>query len=94
MRTVARVAIAAAILVGLAGSRSEIAQALAPCAADAHTFCRGLEPGHGAMQRCLQEHLGDLSSACRAHLQPGIDRVRTPRSREREGKGRAKKPDE
>jgi hypothetical protein len=58
------------------------------------TFCRGVEHEHGAMQRCMQEHFAALSSACRAHMQPAMERAHPSQPREPNGKGRAKKPDE
>lgn len=67
----------------------------APCDADMRTFCRGVGQGHGAMQRCMQDNFAALSSACRAHLQGTIERLgRTAEPRERNGKGKEKKPDE
>ena len=67
----------------------------APCDADMRTFCRGVGQGHGAMQRCMQEHFAALSSACRAHMQGAVERAgRTAEPRQRNGKGKAKQPDE
>ena len=94
MRTISRLAIGAGVCAVLVGARSAIAQKGGPCGPDIRVFCTALEAGHGAMQRCLQEHLGDLSSACRAHLQRGIERARTPKSRNRPAAGRAKQANE
>jgi Cysteine rich repeat len=67
-----------------------IGQTNAPCREDIRALCANLEPGHGAMQRCLQEHLGDLSSGCRAHLQRGVERALTPARPDHTRAGRAK----
>ncbi|MBK7973929.1 MAG: hypothetical protein IPK07_11875 [Deltaproteobacteria bacterium] len=35
------------------------------CSGDISRECRGVEPGHGNIVRCLQSHEGSLSPACR-----------------------------
>jgi hypothetical protein len=45
-----------------------------PCRDDVREFCTNHEPGHGAVQRCLQEHSGAVSSTCRAYLQERSER--------------------
>jgi hypothetical protein len=91
MGVMKRSAIEAALVAILACPHNAIAQTNAPCRQDMRAFCANLEPEHGAMQRCLQEHLGDLSSSCRARLQRGIERARTPARPDHAGVGRAKK---
>jgi Cysteine rich repeat len=70
----AAIAGGAFILMSLADPRASIAQSENACREEAHEFCRNLEPEHGTLKRCLQEHFGDLSSACRAHLQQRSER--------------------
>ena len=41
----------------------------APCRADAERYCASVERGQGARSRCLQEHLAELSSECRARVE-------------------------
>lgn len=41
---------------------------LADCAGDRERFCSGVVMGGGRILRCLQEHVKDLSDACRAAL--------------------------
>lgn len=43
------------------------------CAADVKKFCQGVPPGQ--RQGCLQEHVGDLSPACKANIQAAQQRV-------------------
>ena len=89
-----RLILAVRVAIALVLSAGELAAASAPCDADMRTFCRGVEHEHGAMQRCMQEHFAALSSACRAHMQPAMERAHPSQPREPNGKGRAKKPDE
>jgi hypothetical protein len=43
---------------------------LEACRADLEKLCAGIEPGGGALRRCLLEHRDALSEACRAQLAP------------------------
>lgn len=36
-----------------------------PCAADAATFCQGVQPGGGQVAQCLRKHARDLSPECK-----------------------------
>ncbi len=96
MRGMGRFPAIVAVAIGLVlGTASQLAAEPAPCDADMRTFCRGVGQGHGAMQRCMQDNFAALSSACRAHLQGTIERLgRTAEPRTRNGKAKAKKPDE
>ncbi|MEI8346626.1 MAG: cysteine rich repeat-containing protein [Pseudomonadota bacterium] len=40
-----------------------------PCSADAEKFCKDVEPGPGAMMKCLKEHDNELSAACKEKCQ-------------------------
>ena len=43
------------------------------CAADVQKFCASVQPGGGAIQRCMRQHAFSLSRACRsaaAHRKP------------------------
>jgi hypothetical protein len=41
---------------------------LAACRADLERLCPGVQPGDGALRRCLVEHRDALSEQCRAQL--------------------------
>ena len=36
-----------------------------PCADDIQQFCKEIKPGAGGIEKCLREHEGDLSTACK-----------------------------
>lgn len=40
----------------------------AACADDVQAFCKGVQPGGGAVGQCLKEHQAELSSSCKAAL--------------------------
>jgi len=35
------------------------------CAVDTEKFCKGIQPGEGRMAKCLNEHIQEISPACR-----------------------------
>ena len=35
------------------------------CAADTDKFCKGIQPGEGRIAKCLNEHIEEISLACR-----------------------------
>jgi len=39
-----------------------------PCQPDMEKFCQGIQPGGGRIMRCMRQHEGELSSACREIL--------------------------
>ena len=41
------------------------AQNAKPCAEDAARLCQGIQPGGGRVAKCLKEHSGELSTACK-----------------------------
>jgi len=47
-----------------------------PCAQDAKKLCPGVEPGGGRIMKCLHEHEGQLSDACKANIQKGKDELK------------------
>ena len=49
-------------------SASVSAQESKPCADDAAKFCKGVEPGHGRVAKCMKEHESELSPACKANI--------------------------
>jgi hypothetical protein len=70
LRNWAAVVVLAVLALGMSAGGA-IAQRAGPlpCRQDVRAFCANHEPGHGAVQRCLQEHSGAVSSTCRAYLQ-------------------------
>ena len=40
-----------------------------PCKADREKLCKDVQPGQGAIARCLKEHESELSEACKAAMQ-------------------------
>ncbi|HTN92994.1 MAG TPA: cysteine rich repeat-containing protein [Gallionella sp.] len=44
------------------------AQASKPCADDAAKLCPGVQPGGGAIAKCLKEHASELSPACKQNI--------------------------
>jgi hypothetical protein len=75
LRNCAAVAVLAVLALGMSAGGA-IAQRAGPqpCRQDVREFCTNHEPGHGAVQRCLQEHSGAVSSTCRAYLQERRER--------------------
>lgn len=47
-----------------------------PCAQDIQNLCPGVEPGGGRIMKCLHEHAGEVSEACKERLQQGKEKVR------------------
>jgi hypothetical protein len=37
-----------------------------PCAADRASLCKGVKAGGGKIAACLEQHMGELSPACKA----------------------------
>ena len=44
---------------------AEAKPAARPCAADAAKLCQGMQPGGGQVGKCLRQHAGELSPACK-----------------------------
>lgn len=40
-----------------------------PCREDVKKLCAGIEPGGGAILKCMKEHEGQVSAGCKAHLE-------------------------
>lgn len=40
-----------------------------PCAKDRETLCAGIEPGGGAIAKCMKENKDKLSAECKAHVE-------------------------
>jgi Cysteine rich repeat len=43
-------------------------EATGPCKADAAKLCNGVQPGGGAILKCLKSHESDLSPACKNNM--------------------------
>jgi multidrug efflux system outer membrane protein len=50
-----------------------------PCMTEIERFCRDVEPGSGRLLKCLSDHDGELSPACRAKLDKARARVEEAR---------------
>jgi hypothetical protein len=71
------IAIAAAMTLGSAvtlaadaapPAEADPAAGKAACKADAAKLCANVEKGKGKRRECLEQHLAELSDACKAHL--------------------------
>ncbi len=49
----------------LEGSKKRLIEAQQACTGDMERFCKDVRPGQGRILKCLREHTGELSSACR-----------------------------
>jgi hypothetical protein len=47
-----------------------------PCTQDIQKLCPGVEPGGGRIMKCLQEHVVEVSEACKERLHEGKEKVR------------------
>lgn len=57
----------AAMMLILGMSSFAQAQGDGPCAKDRETLCAGIEPGDGAVMKCMMENKDKLSAECKAH---------------------------
>ena len=48
--------------------KAEIREVAEACKDDAAKVCKGVEPGKGRILRCLKQHEGELSPACKEHM--------------------------
>jgi Cysteine rich repeat len=51
-----------------------------PCATDVEKFCKDVEPGGGAMMKCLKAHQNELSPECRERGEQLKEKVRDVRA--------------
>lgn len=51
------------------GSLALAAEGDGPCAKDRETFCAGIEPGGGAIAKCMKDNKDKLSPECKAHYE-------------------------
>lgn len=52
----------------IAKAREEIKEAKEACDEDIQKLCKGVQPGGGRIVKCLKQHEGDLSPACKEHI--------------------------
>jgi hypothetical protein len=50
------------------GTSVQAQNAPGPCADDVAKFCKDVNPGGGAIIKCLKEHEAELSDECKAQL--------------------------
>lgn len=65
-----------AVLIGallVMSGRPTLAQGpgVGPCGPEVQKFCKGVQPGQGRIRECLKGHTGDLSDACKQHVETG-----------------------
>ena len=48
--------------------RQRVTQLRQACSGDVQRVCSGVQPGRGAMVRCMRDHASELSPACREAL--------------------------
>jgi len=49
-------------------AKEKIRDAAEACKGDAEKLCKGVEPGKGRILRCLKQHEGELSGACKEQM--------------------------
>lgn len=64
MKSLLKVTMSACCLVML----STVAVKANSCDADVQRFCSDVQPGHGTLSQCLQQHASELSYGCREWL--------------------------
>jgi hypothetical protein len=55
------------------------------CMADFQRLCPDVQPGHGAVGRCMREHRADISPDCRTALMAARERNQERRAAGQEG---------
>ena len=63
-----RVAVLAGIFCLAITAGASAQQNAKPCAEDAANLCQGIQPGGGRVAKCLKEHSGELSQACKKNI--------------------------
>ena len=61
------------------------------CGADVDKFCKDVQPGHGRIAVCLNEHAGDLSPACKPVAQDIAAKMNEPMQMHEECSGDVQK---
>ena len=46
-------------------------EVMAACKGDVDKLCPGVQPGGGAIRKCLHEHKDQVSDSCKATMRPG-----------------------
>ena len=64
-----RIILAALVLTGVVIALPSPAQVTGPCAETVAKFCSDVIPGEGRVMKCLNDHRGDQSIACKDFLE-------------------------
>ena len=56
-------------------AKNVFAQPMGPCADDAAKFCKGVQPGGGAIAKCLKENENNLSPSCKEHISAAKQKI-------------------
>ncbi len=64
-----RLCLAAMVLAGVVTALPSSAQIVGPCAETVAKFCSDVVPGSGRVMKCLNDHRGDQSIACKDFLE-------------------------
>ncbi len=67
--------IIAMICFGVGAAQDTFAQQRRPCSEDVAKFCKDVQPGGGAMAKCLKDHESELSQVCKEHISQMEQRV-------------------
>jgi Cysteine rich repeat len=70
----------ALLAAGLAAEAGAQQRREGPCTADAKKFCGNVQPGQGAIAKCMREHQAELSPACQSEMKARAAKARQVRN--------------